>query len=392
MRKELHMLETLDSIPWNELGHAYGEATDVPDLIRALASPEPEVVKNAIGRLWYTVIHQGTVYSSTAYVVPFFCELLEAPDVQNKTELLNYLATIARGASYHNVHVREKERRETPEMQKEIAKELSWVQAASDAVSDDFAIYLRLLQSPDAKLRASAAHVHCRCQSHTLEVIPAMKQHFFAEKTVLVRASLLLSLGSLLEKDREAMFFFESVLQSTEDPLVQIAAAMGCAFAMKEQTGQKMLEVLVKGYELPSTVKEQFGELPFADVDFDASVSTALHAIGLSISSWVLPTLTRAIRRSNSWSGLTLVPNNLYLAFGDQKIPRTTTIADLSDLQRDVLTAIYETEELWTFGNMAFAVGNFFEPHFKVRRNLLGREGLGAFLLNQDEPFQRTPF
>lgn len=386
------MLETLDSVPWNELGHAYGEATDVPDLIRALASPEPEVVKNAMSHLWSSVIHQGTVYSSTAYVVPFFCELLEAPDVQNKTELLDYLATIARGASYHDVHVREKERRETPEMQKEISKELSWVQAASDAVSDGFATYLRLLQSPDAQLRASAAHVLCRCQSHTLEVVPAMKQHLFAETTALVHASLLLSLGSLLEKDGKTMFFFASVLQRAEDPLVQIAAAMGCAFAMKEQTDQKMLEVLVKGYELPSTVKEQFGELPFADADFDASVSTALRAIGLSIPSLILPTLTRAIRRSNSWSGLKLVPNVLSLAFGDQKIPRTTTVADLSDLQRDVLTAIYETEELWTFGNMAFAVGNVFEPPFKVRRNIVGREGLGAFLSNQNEPFQRTPF
>lgn len=387
------MLETLDSVPWNELGHAYGEATDVPDLIRALASPEPEVSKNAIGRLWSTVIHQGTVYSSTASVVPFFCELLEAPDVQNKTGLLDYLATIARGASYHDVHIREKERREPPEMQREIAKELSWVQAGNDAVSDGFATYLRLLQSPDVQLRASAAHVLCRCQSHAIEVVPAMKQHFFVETTALVRASLLLSLGSLLEKEKETTRFFEVILQGAQDPLVQIATAMGCAFAMKEQTGQEMLNVLIKSYELPATVKKQlFYELPSADGGFDASVSTALRAIGLSISSLVLPTLTRAIRHSNSWSGLTLVPNVLYLAFGDQTIPRTMTVADLSDLQRDVLTALYETEDLWAFGNMAFAVGKFFEPPFKVRRFLLGREGLGAFLSNQNEPFHRMPF
>lgn len=68
------------------------------------------------------------------------------------------------------------------------------------------------------------------------------------------------------------------------------------------------------------------------------------------------------------------------------------TVADLSDLQRDVLIAIYETEDLWTFGNMAFAVGNFFEPLFKVRRSMLDREGLGVFLSNQNEPFHRTPF
>ena len=164
-----------------------------------------------------------------------------------------------------------------------------------------------------------------------------MRQHFFAEKSALVCASLLLSLGSLLEKEEETTLFFQSVLQGTEDPLVQMAAAMGCAFAMKEQTGQEMLRVLVQGYEMPATVKEQFDELPFADANFDASVSTALHVIGLSISSLVLPTLTRAIRRSNSWSGLKLVPNVLYLAFGDQKIAHTMTVADLSDLQMEYI-------------------------------------------------------
>jgi hypothetical protein len=155
----------------------------------------------------------------------------------------------------------------------------------SDAVSYGFATYLRLLQSPDAELRASAAHVLCRCQSHTIDVVPAMKQSFFAEKTSLVRASLLLSLGSLLEKDEETEFFFESILQDAEDPLVQISAAMGCAFAMREQIGQEILSVLIKSYELPSTVKEQFDELPFADANFDALVSTSLRSIGLSISS-----------------------------------------------------------------------------------------------------------
>lgn len=252
------MFETLDTVPWNELEHAYGEASEVPDLIRALASPEPEVYKGAISRLWYTVIHQGTVYSSTAYVVPFFCELLEAPEVQNKAELLYYLATIAHGASYADVHVREPERRETPEMQKQIATELNWVQAASDAVSDGYATYLRVLQSSDAELRAHAAYTLSRCQSHTAEVVPTMKQHLVAEEVSLVRSSLLLSLGMLLPKDQETAFFFPYALQNAADPLVQLAAAMGCAFAMKEQSSQEVVNVLLQGYELPLPVKEQF--------------------------------------------------------------------------------------------------------------------------------------
>src|SRR6266436_3927091 len=385
-KKGFSMLETLNTIPWNELEHAYGKASEVPDLIRALASPEPQVYKGAIGRLWYTVIHQGTVYSSTAYVVPFFCELMEAPEVQNKAELLYYLATIARGASYSDVHVREKERRETPETQKQIAKELSWVQAASDAVSDGYATYLRVLHTSDPDLRANAAHTLSRCQSHSAEVVPVMKQHLAAEEIPLVSSSLLLSLGLLLPMNEEAALFFTHVLQEAANPLVQIAAAMGCAFTMKEQTSQEILKILLQGYELPPVVKEQFGELPFAEVDFDACLSISLRRIGLSIAPLVVPTLIHAVRHSNAWSGLTLVHNLLFFALEDQKITRTMTVANLSDLQRDALTAIYETEELWGLGNMAFTVGHFFDPQFLapyLHYSIWGRDDIGAFLAGQ---------
>ena len=378
------MLETLNSIPWNELEHAYGEADEIPDLIRDLASPEPEIYERALGRLWITVIHQGTVFSSTAYVVPFFCELLQAPDVQNKTDLLFYLAHIAHGSSYHNANIREKEHRETPEMQQQIAEELRWVQATKDAVSDGYATYLQVLQSSDPKLRAYAAYTLSCCQSHAVEVASAMKQHLSREEAPLARASLLLSLGLLLPNDEKTAHFFTRVLQEAEAPLIQIAAAMGCAFAMKEQTGQEVLNVLIQGYELAPEMKEQFSELPFADVDLDASISDALRCIGLSIASLVTPTLMRAVKHSNAHNGLTLVPNLLYFALEGGKITRNMTIFDLTDLQRDALTAIYETEAIWQIGNSIFTVGEFFDPRFSSsHRSLWNCDDVGAFLAGQ---------
>jgi hypothetical protein len=43
------MLEGLEDIDWGSLGHAYGTATDVPDLLRALASPLPKE-RELVGR------------------------------------------------------------------------------------------------------------------------------------------------------------------------------------------------------------------------------------------------------------------------------------------------------------------------------------------------------
>ncbi|HEY4388156.1 MAG TPA: hypothetical protein VGN34_27220, partial [Ktedonobacteraceae bacterium] len=77
------MLETLDSVPWSKLEHGYGEASNVPNFIRRLASPEQEVYEEALCRLWSTVHVMDVIYSSTAYVVPFICELLETPEIFN---------------------------------------------------------------------------------------------------------------------------------------------------------------------------------------------------------------------------------------------------------------------------------------------------------------------
>lgn len=61
------------------------------------------------------------------------------------------------------------------------------------------------------------------------------------------------------------------------------------------------------------------------------------------------------------------------------------TVSDLTDLQRDALTAIYETEALWRFGNMSFAVGSFFDPKFTTSHySIWNRKNVGAFLSGQN--------
>jgi hypothetical protein len=54
------MLEGLSQVPWAALEHAYGSASDVPDLIRTRRSPDPEVRKNARWHLYGNIFYQGT--------------------------------------------------------------------------------------------------------------------------------------------------------------------------------------------------------------------------------------------------------------------------------------------------------------------------------------------
>ena len=159
---------------------------------------------------------------------------------------------------------------------------------------------------------------------------------------------------------------------------------MGTAFALKQRTARPTVQALLEGYETSQNVKARFLKLPFASFDLDASISLALHEIGFSIAPLVIPTLLRAVRRSNGWNGLKLVPALLFFTFGDQKVTRTMNVSDLTDLQREALTAIYETKKLWELGNMAYAVGDFFDPRFpELTFSSWYRKDVGAFLAGE---------
>jgi hypothetical protein len=106
------LLDGLDAVDWSRYRHAYGPATDVPGLLRALAHDEAaseELRAHAASRgkhvfdtvtwiLWGNVYHQGSVWGVTAKVVPFLVELLDADLSAPRREfLLMYLHALARG-------------------------------------------------------------------------------------------------------------------------------------------------------------------------------------------------------------------------------------------------------------------------------------------------------
>lgn len=98
------MLEGLDAVDWASLTHAYGEATDVPGLLRSLLSSDPKVREDAVYELFGNIWHQGTVYSASVAAVPFLYELLTAPGAQGKPAIALLLASIAGGVGYLEVH------------------------------------------------------------------------------------------------------------------------------------------------------------------------------------------------------------------------------------------------------------------------------------------------
>lgn len=89
------MLESLDTVPWSTLSHAYGPAEDVPLLLRSLTGSDDEVRGKALHSLYGNIFHQGTRYQATPYAVPFLYELVSNPEIRGRDEIVMLLVHVA---------------------------------------------------------------------------------------------------------------------------------------------------------------------------------------------------------------------------------------------------------------------------------------------------------
>jgi len=129
-------------------------------LLRDLASHDEEIRGTALGKLFISIYHQGTVYSASAYAAPFLIKLLRSEATQDKEGLLLLLASLARGDAYHRQHLRmyPEARRQDPAFQRELAEQVVWVQRTREAVHQGLDTYQELLSHAEPKIRMNAAY------------------------------------------------------------------------------------------------------------------------------------------------------------------------------------------------------------------------------------------
>jgi len=164
------VLEGLDGVDWAAVSHAYGSATDTPDLLRQAASGDRELVASALSDLYGSVFHQGSVYPATVAVVPFLVELARGAAHERE----GFVWLVGSLADEHHAYGQE-------------------APAVRSAVAAHSAALARLLGDPDAHVREAAAYAACRAGS-AADVFWA---RWSIEDDPAVRASLLLALGEL---------------------------------------------------------------------------------------------------------------------------------------------------------------------------------------------------
>lgn len=123
-------------MPWGDLEHAYGKATDVPVLLEELTRG-PEEREHALRELYGNIWHQGTVYEATPHAVPFLARLAGQEASPARAELLELLGSIATGSSYLQMHQHSLRDGLSDDERRRMAEELAHVAAARRAVENE---------------------------------------------------------------------------------------------------------------------------------------------------------------------------------------------------------------------------------------------------------------
>ncbi|GGN07784.1 HEAT repeat protein [Actinoplanes campanulatus] len=201
------MLNGIDDIDWFALDGAYGPCTEAPDILRAIASPDPEKAGEGRYDFFSSIWHQNTVYPVTAEVIPFLVELAGTPGVHQRDHLLHALGSLC-----------------DPDQVNGEARNL--VRASVAVHSGPL---LPLLTDPDPEIRAQAAYAAAWSGPHFTD---ALRERWAVETHPAVRAMLLPGLAML-----DPVAAGPLLDDALHDPAPQVRAAAAVALT---RTGQPL--------------------------------------------------------------------------------------------------------------------------------------------------------
>jgi hypothetical protein len=347
------MLEGLDKIDWSKLAHAYGEATDVPDVLRALASGDEEERLEAQGELYGNLWHQGTVYEASAYAVPFFIELLESPNVRDKAFILSYLESLSGGSSYLEAHHDwdDPEDVASPEYQERWRSELDWVKMTKEGVLQGIKVYGHFLRQGEVNERTASALLLSALLSDTPELVNELLVRLELDEERLVKTALLIGLASAKQLSVEVLERLEFYLHSS-DVLLRYTAAYALARLKKSKVSTTVLEVLRDSLVLTEKLGNELASLPrnFSPDELVNEVCRSFEYIGKPALPYFLQALQHLDPgvRYYQYYLEDMVGSLFYIAFDQQAFGKEISLdlAQLDEQQKKVLSVLAEYKDV----------------------------------------------
>ena len=268
------ILAGLDEVDWQALHHAYGPATDVPALLRALLSGDAAERERIWERLYSTIWHQGTVYAASAAAVPFLIRMVEFAGTPGRADILELLAFLAQGGGALAVHAhaengainwREILAKEGKELDTERRREADWVRATHEAAAAGVALYLHLLTDADVRLRSAAAAVLACFPERSREIAPHLRRALDDEPAGQPRIVIAYALATVLDAGPAARETLRALLKSDPAPAVRFLAAAGLARRAGGETPDAAISALMAGApEVDDALAERIPDWPGA--------------------------------------------------------------------------------------------------------------------------------
>jgi HEAT repeat protein len=198
------MLDDLDAVPWQALRHAFGEASDVPRLLRALGSADRDERQAALKALFGCLVHQGSVGEVTLRAVPFLFELLADPSTPERNWLAFLLASIGDGKGYLRAHTSLDEQswrkilaERGTTLEAELEREDELVRKIRLEIGRGVHLLAPHLRDSQSEIRAAVARAVGHHAARAAELLPLLKAAEARETAADARDALRLSLARL---------------------------------------------------------------------------------------------------------------------------------------------------------------------------------------------------
>jgi len=352
----MEFFDNIDSVPWSHLHHAYGPATDVPDLLRALMLPDEvsgdvanqaekagrSIFEHVTWTLWGNVFHQGTVWQVTAKTVPFFVDLLQkGPENPEQHEfLVTYLHHLALGYpddifpnlpdpddEFAEITGLEDNGQEPDFDSEEIdVRCLIWRRDSYMAVERNVENILPFVES-ETDIVADAAIALCASFPRRADIISPVLNKLSKSET---RRGAMAALSMSVLGDPQTPGCVQRHMQSSDD-LTSKLGACAAAIYHKDKINTEIVDVLTR----------PLGELAETEIAHTSTLSTligrCLECIGPSYLKSVVDGICMQMADASAIESLSLTDNLLTSVFPNG-LPNVAS--ELSPIQRKAVEAI----------------------------------------------------
>jgi hypothetical protein len=364
----------IHEINWAELEHAYGTAEELPELLEnAFISKDEDSFKELMSYLWYNLYHQGTIYPSTAKVVPFLIEALDYCPESYISAILDFLATVSEGLTYFHQHYHfyKQDEREKESFQATLQEELAYSRECFENVWQGIDKYLSFLNYPDEEVRMVLPYMLYSLLGKDINIRPeAYRQRFLDQEIAdqifqqlypnepnsFVICSQVFCLQYMAYNYPEAINYLLAIHQNTLDNRVKICAAIALAAHQKYDVA---LPTLLQALEqLKKTDQLYNNELLWFVGWFRFQIVYSLCSFPYEYAPQMTTGFLQVIKAASAYTADTEIEPILTFVFGGKHLPTDAKQVQLSDNQKIIMQAIYNNGEILgsKIGNVGMAL------------------------------------